>query len=649
MSGLTRRLPVAVLLAAATAAPAAPPPSALDLVPEDAAFGLAVRSVSDLKKKGDKLYADAGLKEENLPRVSTLFGELYAMIGIKAGVDEDSPASVIVANPKAAGLAKVPYDPDILKLLVGAVPFKDLDTIAGNFNLKADDLKDGRVVKAPTGTFFLRVRGRHLLLGLDEKTLGGAFNGKALAAALPEAQRKSLAGTDILFHVGPEWLGESWGDFVKGVRARLGDDLGEADRKVADDLADALKAVRYFLGAVRVDDGLGVSLVAVLPEKVPEQTRRFLASLAGGAGPSDLRGLPDGPAVFAEASGGGGGQGARVMKLLADFVLREVSQAKWLPSPADRANVLTVFAEVWKRSQGHRVAIYRNADPVKHGLFSAVAILDTADGSKFLADMKQLARLAGTDGLDLSDKGPKDDVAAVEKLIRDLGDDDYDLRESASRRLALVGVPALPLIEKATKAGDAELRRRAEDLKEQIVAAATARRRDLLSKEAPWRIRPTFQFEPKPEQRAGRAIETARVRLLEKDAPAAPALREVFGPGWDRVRLAARGKQVVVLVGSDERLLDAALANLEGGKPGLGAAKSLAAFARQAEAGRRLEFHASVKTVLELLHGDDLRGGKPSESAPVLSSAALDVAPGRLRLDLWLPASELGAILKRPE
>jgi hypothetical protein len=171
----------------------------------------------------------------------------------------------------------------------------------------------------------------------------------------------------------------------------------------------------------------------------------------------------------------------------------------------------------------------------------------------------------------------------------------------------------------------------------------------LLSKESPWRIRPTFRFEPKPEERAGQAIETARVRLLEKDAPTAAALREVFGPNWDRVRLAARGKQVVVLVGSDERLLDAALANLKDVKPGLAAAKSLAAFARQAEAGHRLEVHASAATVLELLHAEDLRRGKPPASAPALSSASLAVGPGHLRLDLWLPASELGAILKRPE
>ena len=109
MSGITRRLALAVLLAATTAAPAAPPPSALDLVPEDAAFGLAVRNVSDLKKKGDKLYADAGLKEEYLPRLSTLFEQLYGLLGIKPASMRTPPRPSSWPTPRQAGLAKVPY------------------------------------------------------------------------------------------------------------------------------------------------------------------------------------------------------------------------------------------------------------------------------------------------------------------------------------------------------------------------------------------------------------------------------------------------------------------------------------------------------------------------------------------------------------
>ena len=232
----------------------------------------------------------------------------------------------------------------------------------------------------------------------------------------------------------------------------------------------------------------------------------------------------------------------------------------------------------------------------------------------------------------------------MEKLIRDLGDDDFEVRESASNRLRLIGEPALPLIEKALQSKDAEVLRRAEELKPAIVAAAVARRKDLLSKEAPWRIRPTFHFEAKAEERGGRKIETARVRLTEKDAPAAEALRSVFGPDWDRVRLAAQGKQVVVLFGSDTKLLDAALANLKDGKPGLAGAKSLTGFEKQADSARKLELHGSAGAVLSLLRGEDLRRPKAT-NAPSLTSASVAVGPDRLRLDLWLPPSELEALL----
>lgn len=650
MSGTTRLLALAVLLAAAAAAPAAPaapPESVLDLVPEDAAAALVVRNIAGVKKKGDKFFDDVGIKENRfVPRPSALFDELYKFLKIKGGVDEDAPVALIMANVKKAGF-------DGLNeagggLYVVAVPFKDRAKIAGNFNIEGDDLKEGKVVTGEARRFgaFFCARGKHLLIANNEKALDSVLKGKSVGAALSEAQRKSLADADVLVHFSPDSWGDEWGNFLKQVQKRLGEDRGEAEREVVADLTEALKTIRFGLGAIRIGDGIGLSLVAVFPEKVPEATRKFLASLAGGAGGSDLEGLPDGPAVFAEASKGDGAQNARVMRLLADFLLRDAFQAEWLPSRTDRANVLAAFGEVWKKLKGHRIAVYQNADQGKHGLFSAVAILDTADADKFLADLKLLARLAGTEGLDLSAKGRKDDVAEVEKLIRDLGSDEFEVRESASNRLALIGEPALSQIEKALKSDDAEVRRRAEALKAQIVEAAVARRQELLSKEAPWRIRPTFHFEPKPETRAGHAVETARVRLTEKDAPAAEALRQVLGPDWDKVRLAAHGKQVVVLLGSDDRLLDAALANLKDGKPGLAASKALAGFGKQADAGRALELHGSAETALALMRADDLRLGKPAGRAPALSSASLSVGPDRLRLDLWVPVSEIKAIWK---
>src|SRR5438270_9676105 len=51
--------------------------------------------------------------------------------------------------------------------------------------------------------------------------------------------------------------------------------------------------------------------------------------------------------------------------------------------------------------------------------------------------------------------------AEVTRLIGQLGDEDFDTRESATARLKLAGEPALDALHKATKSDDLEVRRRA--------------------------------------------------------------------------------------------------------------------------------------------------------------------------------------------
>ena len=522
MLGKRHLLAVAVLLLATLPAAAA---DALDLIPADAAIGVGFRNISDLKKKGDKFFAAAGVKEEAFPRPSMMVQQVSEFLGLKAGIDEDAPAAVMVIIPKGSSVKDVgDGGPFVL-----AVPFKDRDKMAANFDMKGDDLKEGKIFPRNTpggffnfGTVFC-AHNKHILFANNEKSINAVLvSEKSAAKLLTEAQRKSLADADIQIIFRPECFGEEWTRTLTEMQKHLTDQNSkpnEAERQMASDLVEALKNIRLGLGAIRFDEGLGLSVSAVFPDKVPETTRKFLTLLAGGRTGTDLKGLPDGLAIFAMASKGEGRQNGRLLKVLADVVLRDaLDTIDWLPSPTDRLNVLAAFSEIMKRLQAYRIAVYQNPDRIKNGLLSSVAILDTADADKFLADMKLFARLSGSQGLDLSTKGNKEDVAAVEKLIRDLGDDDYEVRESASDRLKLIGEAALPLIDKAFQSKDPEVRRRAEEIKTSIVVAAVARRKDLLSKDAPWRLRPTFQFEAKPEERDGRKIETARIRLTEKDA-----------------------------------------------------------------------------------------------------------------------------------
>lgn len=118
----------------------------------------------------------------------------------------------------------------------------------------------------------------------------------------------------------------------------------------------------------------------------------------------------------------------------------------------------------------------------------------------------------------------------------------------------------------------------------------------------------------------------------------------MFGPDWDRIRLATHGKQVVALLGSDERLLHAALRNLKEGKPGLAASKSLAPFTSHSDPARKVELHLSLQTALGLMKADDLKHPPAAGQHPMLTSFAMTVDPERLQFDLWVPSKEVKVI-----
>jgi hypothetical protein len=635
-------LPALVALWAwAGAASAAP--DVLDLLPEDAAGAVAIRNLNELHKKGDKFLDESELKVSLRP--SQLFDIAFGWLAITSGLDRNAAAAIVVANPQKAGykdLKNFGLDPFVV-----AVPFTDRDQMASNFGIAAGALKPDTMVKGNGANFgkFFYARGKHVFFGNNEKAVASVAKGKSVGASLSAARRRQFAGCDVLVHFGTEVWGEEWRSFLQQAEDRLKDPEDAAD-KVAQELLDSLRTLRFALGGVRIDGGLGINLLAVFPKGEKSPARKFLSDLAGGPGAAGLAGLPDGPAVFAQAGRGDGARNAVVARLIVNFLLRDFLETNRIISAADRPTFAGVFTEVWKRLKGRRLAVYRNADEQKQGLFSVAAVLDTDDADAFLKELRQLARFGG-DAIDLSEAtGRKEDVEAVKKLVRDLGDEAFAVRESATTKLALLGEPALPYVEPALRSDDAEVRRRADRIKRRIVAVAEERRKELLSRSLPRPYRPTFTFAAKPETLEGSRVEVLRVKLAADDAALAPRLRQLFGPDWDRVRLAPHGKQVAVLLGSDRKLLAATLRNLKEKRPGLAGVKYLSAFDKHSDPGRTAEFHVSVQTVLALLNADDLREA-PAAADHAMTSFALTVGPERLQLDVWVPSAEVKVIAKK--
>jgi len=67
-----------------------------------------------------------------------------------------------------------------------------------------------------------------------------------------------------------------------------------------------------------------------------------------------------------------------------------------------------------------------------------------------------------------------EDEARLRRLVRDLGDDDFDMREAASRHLVEAGPKAIPYLRPALKSGDVEVVRRARLCLESLVESPLA-------------------------------------------------------------------------------------------------------------------------------------------------------------------------------
>jgi hypothetical protein len=651
-------LTVAALLLGAGLATAAPipgapaPPGAVDLIPEDAAGGIAIRNLADLIKKGDKFVEAGGLGDSLRP--SQLFTFLYAFQGIKDVVDQDAGAAVLIANPELLGVKLfdnngAPSFPDVLNLLVIVVPFKDADKIGACFNIEKGALQPGKVVKGEgkndIGKFFT-VRDKHLIYGNNEKVVTAVAKAKPTGSALAADRRKALNEADGVLHLSPKVLGDHWTTFLKEMETELTKNADDTEQRAAHQLTESLTDIRYLLATMHIDDGLGVSLLTVFPKEKNEATKKLLAAFQGSVGSSDLNGLPEGRVVAAEGSKADGAQNAAFMKLLVNLFYKEYAQTKLL-SASSRSSFAGVFTEVWQRLKGSRFALYHNADETKHGLFSLVAILDTEDPEQFLKDMQKLAHFADGATFDLTAKNPrKEDVAEVEQLIRDLGSNKYEVRQSASLKLGLIGEPALPYLEKALASDDAEVRRRAKDLKESLEESAALRKKEVLAKEPIPHVKPTFVFLPKAETTDGHKIDVVGIKLEDRDFAAVKHFTQLFGPDWDKARIAVHGKQVIVVLGSDPELLKTVLKNVKDGAKGLGEAKRLEAFAKHADPGRKMEFHVSMQTLLAASEEDWklLSAVVPKRS---VTSFALTVDPDRLQLDLWIPMAEVKVIAKK--
>lgn len=88
--------------------------------------------------------------------------------------------------------------------------------------------------------------------------------------------------------------------------------------------------------------------------------------------------------------------------------------------------------------------------------------------------------------LPAGEAAPAAGAEKIQELVKQLGSDDYKVREAAQKELAVIGVPAKAELEKALRGGDMEVQTRAAQLLEEIAQQEAAARSAGIAKKVLW-------------------------------------------------------------------------------------------------------------------------------------------------------------------
>ena len=626
----------------------------LDLIPENALAAVVLRSPNDLGKKGDQLFTDLDFDPVPGETPSSAINKLIDFlignfIGVRQGLDFDGPFGVMIPPTPDGGEPKLEDLPDNLVL---ALPVSDREQMAANFGFAKGEMPEGKVLAVKKGAnakaAVAALRGRHIFLGNREQSLQAMLQAKPLTARLSPKQRETFGPSDLLVYVNPRGQ-KNWREVVVDIESASKRWAGDPqDRKTIQQFLKAVSQLDYVVAGVRIDKGVGLNLLLAIDDKSAD-VKEFLSLLRTDES-AHLRGLPQGRLVATQAFALGSRSRdvgapssdrgvlprppqAVLARAIAELFLENALEMQKLTSPADRPTFLGVFSEVWERLHGTRIGVYLTSDELRFGVFSAIAILDTSDAKQFVADLRTLAKI-GDGTLDLAKPETRKEVNLT-KLIADLGNDRYAVRTTASAKLRLLGEPALPELEKALQAkGDLETVRRLEKLIAEIATVAAERRQEL-KKGALKYVRPTFAWVAQAETRVGQSVDIVHVKLKDAEPSAVKTLKGYLGPDWDKMRLVARGKQVVVLLGSEVELLEQTLKNLDLQDAGQAKAQPAKAGAPVVQMQYSLESLSSLFT------------GKPRHlPGERMTSFALGVPQAGLQFDLHIPTQELRALIK---
>lgn len=617
----------------------------LDIIPADAIAAIATRNVKQLQQRGDQLFEKADVDDSI--RFSHGFQILVQSMRISKGVDQNGSFSVQIVSP--------PEDEDdlwkLLESLVVTVPIDDFDAMAENFSMPVARLKSGEVID--TREFdkgrqkynaYVGVRGKHIYVGGREESVSVSISGERLTLLLDADAQKTFAEDDLMFILTSELyklIGEDIPEFdEEWAKKEFGDDDANTVREIYESAHDFQRAIC----GVRIEDGFDLTLVV---DFEGEKSKEILTKLSGQRSTSSLVGLPFGDLLIANSTGRQSDDHDNVSRIFFQLIMSALSRGQQAQLTAtNRLGLAKILGLGFEQVNDTQSAIYLNDSPEVNGKFSLITILSVNDSEQFVEDMTSLVPFVN------GAKNESDAAEAIDSrdqilsLIDDLDDPRYRVRELASTKLVLIGIPALSELSKAEENGNAETKLRAIDIARQITEAQKADQAEFVRGDFLSELDPQFSYMPEQEIREDVPVGVIRISSEAIDNAGKTQLAAFLGESWSEIRIVEFDGTVVLYLGSDMNLLERAIRNVKAEQVEPAYARQFGSFWERTGGKQQSEFHLALDSLLQIALDADNYESDRDESESEVTSMGIGFEPQKLRFDLVVPFVELRDVLR---
>ena len=591
-------------------------------------LSIGIRNPAEVIKKSQEIRDRANLK--NALNVGDFVDAIFQMVRLEGCVDRTRPFIVCLGTPKLIFTGKVHFS------------VTDVNRLASNLKVSAEKLQKGEVceLSQPISALFfrfafVRLRGNQLDMSTSQELLDTPKPADSLSENIPTQDKEILSGDDILIV-----LGQS--AFEDDFRPFFGSSLRASDEEIVGKFLDDLK---YAACGIRLDTGIGTTTIAGLKSL---DSKNLLGGSFDSTRDATLARMPSGKilvthALQADSKTTGGILGS-ILSITRDAISTQIARTS---IQSDSYQLDGLLSEALDRIKGGHLVLYESSNRKRYGDFNLLGVLTTEDPNAFLADLTGLAPFINAASMSEAEAALAFPQAKIDDLVAELGEPHYQRRKLAKFKLELLGNRARPALEKATKARDVELRLAAKELLEAFNLDATTSRSDLLKGSLFKQLKPSFTYAPQQETLSMSEIGILTMRFQSDAQRTRNKMEALFGPEWQKLRIATVGNEVLLLVGSETSILENAIAKQKLPETALNSHKACQTFRERANSDTIFEFHMAISRLGYLLDlGISEDKSTVDKEVDRVSSFGLTIEDKRVRVDTYTPPQDIKVFLE---